>query len=97
MLGLAIGAGALFYGQPRRRYPVELTAALRQRTEALAARVHELFAAGRTPLARYEKKCANCSLLLHCLPKTLGKPGSVGRYLDRTLASGDLDAKGGLP
>lgn len=97
MLGVAIAAGALFYGQPRRRYPVELTAALRQRTEALAARVHELFAVGRTPQARYEKKCANCSLLPHCVPKVLGKSGSVARYLERELASGDLDAKGRLP
>lgn len=97
MLGVAINGGVIFYCQPRRRYPIELTVALRQKTEALATRVHELFAARCTPLARYEKKCVNCSLLLHCVPKVLGKPGIVGGYLDRALASCDFDAKGGLP
>lgn len=98
MLGVAIAAGALFYGQPRRRFEVDLTPELRTKTEALAARVHGLFDARITPTARYEKKCANCSLLLHCLPKALGRPGSIGRYLDRALTDDEpAQLQGGPP
>lgn len=83
MLGVAVPAGALFYGQPRRRTEVTFTPELRAQTEALAARMHELAKAGRTPIARYEKKCDNCSLFALCLPKTIGKSPSVAGYLQR--------------
>lgn len=81
MLGVPIPSAALFYGQPRERLEVPLTPALRQQTESLAARLHALTRAGRTPVARYEKKCESCSLLNLCLPKTTGAAKSVARYL----------------
>ena len=84
MMGVSIAAGALFYGQPRRRKDVPLDAGLRQETEALAKRMHELFEAGRTPPARLEPKCGNCSLKERCLPAVTGG-GSVARYLDREV------------
>lgn len=90
MLGVCIPAGFLFYGEPRQRHKVELTSALREQTEGLAARLHELTLSDRTPLAVYEKKCESCSLLTLCMPKTTGGRKSVGRYL-----SGIIDEVGG--
>jgi CRISPR-associated exonuclease Cas4 len=85
MLGVEIPCAALFYGQPRERLEVPLTVALRQQTEQLAARLHELFRAGKTPLARYEKKCESCSLLTLCMPKTTSGRKSVERYLSSVI------------
>jgi len=90
MLGVAIPAGALYYGRPHQRQEVALNAELREQTEKLAARLHELFEAGQTPPARYEKKCESCSLLTLCMPKTTGGGKSVDRYL-----AGMLEHDGG--
>ena len=87
MLGAAIPAGAVFYGQPRRRLEVVFSDELRRETETAAARLHELTRAGRTPVARYEKKCESCSLLSQCMPKTTGAGKSVERYLATAIDS----------
>ena len=89
MLGVAIPSGALYYGQPHQRQEVALTAELREQTEKLAARLHELTRIGRTPLATYEKKCDSCSLLTLCMPKTAGGRKSVDRYLAGVLEHDD--------
>lgn len=81
MLGVAISAGAFYYGQPHHRYDVEFTPALRAQTEELAAKLHVLTRLAKTPPARYEKKCERCSLLERCMPKILGKPQHVINYL----------------
>lgn len=81
MLNTPVPNGMFFYGAPRRRYDVELNCALRQKTEALCARLHELAKSGKTPAARYEKKCNSCSLMDYCMPKVLGKHGRVEKYL----------------
>ncbi len=86
MLGVHIPAGALFYGRPRRRHEVVFGEQLRRRVESLAARLHELTAAGITPPARYEKKCRNCSLIDICVPHLAG-----GRSA-RAFLSNALDA-----
>jgi CRISPR-associated exonuclease Cas4 len=88
MLTVAVPAGAVFYGQPRKRLEVAFGEDLRRETETAAARLHELIRAGETPPACYEKKCESCSLLTLCMPKTVGKAGAVGKYL--------LDALGGV-
>ena len=85
MLGAEIHEGALFYGRPRRRETVEFTPQLRGETESLAARLHELHAAGRTPKARYGPKCKSCSLLEVCMPKITGLDKDVAHYLAKAL------------
>ncbi|MCX7016716.1 MAG: CRISPR-associated protein Cas4 [Candidatus Sumerlaeota bacterium] len=85
MLGIGVERGALFYGQPRRRQEVALDEALREVTEETARRLHALIASGRTPPARYEKKCENCSLLDRCLPRLARGGRSARQYLDQTL------------
>jgi CRISPR-associated exonuclease Cas4 len=69
-----IGEGALFYGEPRRRHPVAFAVALRDRTEALAARMHALYRSRITPIAAHEPKCNSCSLKAQCMPRLLAKP-----------------------
>ncbi|MDF7800462.1 CRISPR-associated protein Cas4 [Pontiellaceae bacterium B1224] len=83
MLDVEIGEGAIFYGQPRRRQPVEFTPELRAETKETARRLHELMASGKTPSAEYiEKKCAACSLFETCMPQ---KHRSVSTYLKEAL------------
>ena len=83
MMGVPVPEGALFYGEPRRRTVVALDATLRAETEGAAVRLHELFDAGRTPPAVYDKaKCERCSLLDVCKPRA---GGDVARYLREAL------------
>ncbi len=81
MLGCKVPAGAIFYGQPRRRLDVVFGGELRRRTEEAAARLHGLFDAGITPPAEYAKKCKSCSLVELCMPKISSARRSVERYL----------------
>jgi len=85
MLEAQIPAGALFYGKTRRREDVEFHGELREATERLAARLHEMRDAGVTPPAVYEKKCERCSLVDICLPDVTGSGQSVEGYLRREV------------
>ncbi len=86
MLAVSLPTAVLFYGNPRRRYEVRLDDSLREKTETLAARLHSLSHAGRTPSPRYARRCENCSLVQLCLPKAVGARRSVHRYLSRAIA-----------
>jgi CRISPR-associated exonuclease Cas4 len=85
MLNIEITAGALFYGQTRRREDVVFDMALRQAMEDTAKKVYELMKSGITPKAEYSKKCDRCSLLELCMPKTCGKKKSVSKYLQSVM------------
>jgi CRISPR-associated exonuclease Cas4 len=85
MLGVAVPKGALFYGKSARRQEVVFDAALRSETAEMAARLHALFEAGRTPPAVYEKKCESCSLLPVCKPRVTGGDRSARKHLDRAI------------
>jgi CRISPR-associated exonuclease Cas4 len=91
MLGVSIEAGELYYGRQRRRTAVPFDAALRQRTAAAATRLHALIASRRTPLARREPKCEQCSLLPLCLPDAMsdarGMEARIARAFQQHLAS----------
>jgi CRISPR-associated exonuclease Cas4 len=82
MLGVSIPRAALFYGKPMRRTEVSLDGALREQTERLALRLHELARLAVTPPPIYGKKCESCSLLSLCMPKRLSKMPSVGTYIN---------------
>lgn len=81
MYGTAVAGGALYYGQPRRRTDVRFSPELRSQTESLAARMHELYAARRTPQASWAPKCESCSLCDACLPKLGKRSRGVAAYL----------------
>lgn len=85
MLNCSIASGALFYGKIRRRQEVEFDADLKREVEDASARLHRLVRSGRTPAARYEKKCDSCSLVNLCMPKVAGAGKKVGAYLSRML------------
>ena len=86
MLGVPVAAGALFYGQTRRRQEVAFDTELRALTARIAGEVRALLAAGRTPSARYEpRRYDACSLLELCRPKALEKPRRVAAWLDRLV------------
>lgn len=85
MMNVAIPEGALFYGKTRRRLDVVFDSALRQETEDVAKRLHELFESRRTPKPVYAKKCDRCSFINLCLPKALGSARSANRYLSEVI------------
>lgn len=86
MLGAIVPAGALFYGQTRRRQEINFDAALRQRTADLAGKMHTLFAIAATPRPAYDRrKCGRCSLYDRCLPKTASTPQNIRLYLASAL------------
>lgn len=86
MLEVVVSEGALFYGKNRRRQVVGFDRELRRQTEDTANRLHALIRSGRTPSARFEKKCESCSLKNTCMPKSAGSGKNVGRYLAGMLA-----------
>ena len=80
MLCCTIPAGALFYGEPRRRTAVEFTDELRQRVCSCLAEMHDDLRRGYTPKVKPQKGCSACSLKELCLPKLM-KVKSVSGYL----------------
>lgn len=80
MLCCEIPAGALYYGEPRRRTEVTFTPALRQEVQLLLEQMHELYRRGQTPKVKPSKGCNACSLKELCLPKLM-KNRSVSTYL----------------
>ena len=86
MLGVSIPAGALFYGETRRRTDVVFDAELRALTEEAARSVRALIASGETPMPKFGKWCSSCSLVEECRPKLLSSRRSARAWLDCALA-----------
>ena len=80
MLCCSIPRGALYYGEPHRRTPVDFTPELRQRVRDMAAEMHSYMERGYTPKVKPQKGCNACSLKELCLPKLMKKK-SVDVYL----------------
>lgn len=85
MLDVVIPAGALYYGQTRRRKEVAFDDEIRAITVRAAQRMHELVRSGVTPRAIRQPKCENCSLLHLCLPAAVDPARSAMQYLERSL------------
>lgn len=80
MLCCDIPEGALYYGEIRRRVPVQFTEELRVQVRELLAQMHDLYRRGYTPKVKPSKSCNACSLKELCLPKLM-KNRSVSTYL----------------
>ncbi len=76
--------GAIFYGETRRREPVEITDELRQEVQSIFREMHGYYDRQYTPRVKYSKSCNACSLKNNCLPKT-GKAVSVKTYISQML------------
>lgn len=85
ILGAQVPSAALLYGKPVRRFDVPLTPVLREETERLAIRVHELMRLGVTPPPIYETKCDSCSLIHVGMPKRLSEHRTVEDYIASAL------------
>ena len=86
--GNEIAAGALFYGQRRRRTAVNFDAGLRALTVVTAEAVRSALTAGTVPAASYEpKRCDACSLFDLCRPKRLSNPPRVSAWMRRAVAT----------
>ena len=85
MLDVTILAGALFYGEIRRRVDVAFDLELRALTELAASNVHELVRSGETPPPVRTKGCCSCSLCNVCCPGSVGGKVSAHRWIDIQL------------
>ena len=74
----------LYYGETRRREPVELGQELRSGLKTMAEEMHALFRRKYTPLVKKTKKCADCSLAGICLPM-LSKNMPASKYINNVL------------
>ena len=84
MLAAAIPEGSLFYGEPRRRERVALTAELRGQVREMVREMHEYARRGHTPRVKTGPFCRACSLQELCLPR-LCRGSSAVEYLRRGL------------
>ena len=88
---MAVPRGAIFHIQSKRRREVEFTLKLRAKTEAAAARLHALIAAGVTPPAVLKPQCDGCSLRELCLPELLTRGTLVQSYCENLFHAADLN------
>jgi CRISPR-associated exonuclease Cas4 len=84
MLLCTIPRGSLFYGETRKKVPVEFTPELRDQVEGMLAEMHELWKRGYTPKVKPQKGCNACSLKEICMPR-LQKTKSVDSYIHEKL------------
>jgi CRISPR-associated exonuclease Cas4 len=84
MLLCTIPSGSLFYGEIRRRVPVEFTDELRSQVEKMLTEMHELWERGYTPKVKAHKGCNACSLKEICIPR-LGRSKTVNAYIQERL------------
>ena len=78
MFSVRVPAGAVFYGETRRR----------EQVRNCFREMHEYFDRQYTPKVKYGKACNACSLKDLCLPK-LGKSPSVQAYITEMLQEED--------
>lgn len=86
MLSVSIAEGAVFDGKAKRRAAIFFDREIRDRVEAMAARMHEVYERRETPPPIYSKKCEGCSMKLVCEPRALER-ASASRYLRLAVAA----------
>jgi len=88
MLGILIPAGALYYGEKRRRTEVSFDDGLRELVESTTAEVRSCFTEGRTPLAEYDpRRCDACSLIDFCQPQAMRFKKGAAAWFSSSLKS----------
>lgn len=86
MFGCSVPAGALFYGQTRRRTDVIFDDDLRALTQRTAADFRDMLVSGRTPPPVPMAACKRCSLEPLCRPQAIARRPGAARWLARQLA-----------
>jgi len=95
MIGTDVPRGAIFYGQPRRRMPVEFTYELRETVRQLCEKARELLKTGVTPPPKFGKHCKNCSLVNECVPQ-IAEKSRAALYVEKLLIEMRRSLAGGL-
>jgi CRISPR-associated exonuclease Cas4 len=85
MLSVIIPRGSLYYGEPRHRVEVELTAELRDLVRDMSDEMHAYFKRGYTPLVKTSKACRSCSLADICLPELQEKVMPASKYIKQQI------------
>lgn len=83
MLQTSVPNGSLYYGQKKRRLKVVFDDALRDLTRNTTEKMHHLIESGTTPPPTYDRRCESCSFIETCLPKNMGKKGTVKKYFQQ--------------
>lgn len=84
MLVCEIHYGALFYGETKRRFKVEITNEIKQNVRDMFEEMHKYMSSGYIPKVKPNKSCNACSLKNLCMPK-LYKLSGVSDYLKQNL------------
>jgi CRISPR-associated exonuclease Cas4 len=84
MLGASIKIGAIYYGQPRRRTEVDLSADLRRELQSKCERARELLSLSEVPRPNIGRHCKSCSLVSQCMPDLMASDRST-RYMASVL------------
>ncbi len=87
MLAITIPTGFLYYGQTRRRVPVDLSADLRDLVQKAAKEMHGYFERSYTPRVKPFKGCPSCSLADICLPQLQNKIMPASAYIRQQTES----------
>lgn len=88
MMSCHIGAGYIYYAEPRRRQYIEFTDGLRDEVRRILGEMHDFYRRGVTPRGKRTKSCNACSLSDLCLP-SLEKKRGVGSYIDGAIGEGE--------
>lgn len=88
MFSMPVEEGAVYYGEIRRREPVQITEELREEVRSTFQEMHQYYDRHYTPNVKYSRNCSACSLKEVCLPK-LGKTVSVKTYIGQMLGEED--------
>lgn len=84
MLLCHIDKGYLYYGEPKRRQEVLLSAELRSCVKSYLDEMHDYYKRGYTPKGKPAKHCKACSMADICMPELSGRE-SVKEYMKRQL------------
>jgi CRISPR-associated exonuclease Cas4 len=81
MFSLDIPSGAIFYGQPRRRYEMDASDSMMNELKEACARARDLYDHKSKPRPNIGKHCQNCSLVIQCMPDVISNDRSL-RYVE---------------
>jgi CRISPR-associated exonuclease Cas4 len=93
MKDVVVPSGALYYAKTRRRLQVVFDPELRELTKTAAARLREIISQGVLPPARFDERCAGCSLKGICQPESFGRP--TAGYVASLFSVQDPEGEGG--
>jgi CRISPR-associated exonuclease Cas4 len=92
MLGVEMSEAAIFYGEPRRRYPVLIDRELRSETTDTIVAVRALLESSLLPVAVDDKRCYRCSLVDECQPHITSRKRSAVAYLRGAIKKQDAES-----